>query len=157
MGRCLVTWPRSWWRHTCPTWWMYPTGGLLFINWWMYRGRRDVNRWINSSDKITIKVRVQQTIDGLQTRDGPLNPDKATNRNYIPEEDRNVTLFGGTTVLQTRTTAATKCTGMVVRTGYQTARGRLVQSILFPKQIDMKLQNDAINFVGLMGIIALIG
>ena len=46
---------------------------------------------------------------------------------------------------------------MVVRTGYQTARGRLVQSILFPKQIDMKLQNDAINFVGLMGIIALIG
>ena len=85
------------------------------------------------------------------------NPDKATNRNYIPEEDRNVTLFGGTTVLQTRTSAGTKCTGMVVRTGYQTARGRLVQSILFPKQIDMKLQNDAINFVGLMGIIALIG
>ena len=126
----------------------------------MYRGRRDVNWRINTSDKITIEVRVQQTTDGLQSidlKDGPLNPDKATNRNYIPEEDRNVTLFGGTTVLQTRTTAGTKCTGMVVRTGYQTARGRLVQSILFPKQIDMKLQNDAINFVGLMGIIALIG
>ena len=61
------------------------------------------------------------------------SPLKATNKNYMPEEDRNVTLFGGTTVLQTRTSSGTKCTGMVVRTGYQTARGRLVQSILFPK------------------------
>ena len=41
--------------------------------------------------------------------------------------------------------------------GYQTARGRLVQSILFPKPVEMKLQNDAIHFVMLMGVISLIG
>ena len=45
----------------------------------------------------------------------------------------------------------------VVRTSYQTARGRLVQSILFPKPIDSRLNNDAISFVMLMGVIALIG
>ena len=40
---------------------MHPTSGLLFTNWRMYRGRRNVNRRIYPSYKIAIEVRVQRT------------------------------------------------------------------------------------------------
>jgi len=47
--------------------------------------------------------------------------------------------------------------GIVVRTGYSTAKGRLVRSILYPKPIDFAFTNDTLKFVGFLSIISLVG
>jgi len=46
---------------------------------------------------------------------------------------------------------------VVVRTGYHTAKGQLVHSILYPKPVDMKLLRDAYKFIGILVSIAIIG
>lgn len=46
---------------------------------------------------------------------------------------------------------------VVVRTGFDTAKGMLVHSILFPKPVNLKLMRDAYRFMFVMFAIALIG
>lgn len=45
----------------------------------------------------------------------------------------------------------------VVRTGFYTAKGELIKSILFPKQLGFQFYNDAVKFVLFMFCIAGIG
>lgn len=45
----------------------------------------------------------------------------------------------------------------VVRTGFYTAKGELIKSILFPKQLGFQFYNDAVKFVMFMFCIAAIG
>ena len=66
-------------------------------------------------------------------------------------------MHSGTEVVQTRTSGGSRCTAIVVRTGFNTTRGSLVRAILFPKPIDMKFESDGLMFVGVMAIIAAIG
>ena len=47
--------------------------------------------------------------------------------------------------------------GLVLKTGYVTRKGGLVRDILYPKEIKLKLYNDAMKFVGIMSIVALLG
>jgi magnesium-transporting ATPase (P-type) len=47
--------------------------------------------------------------------------------------------------------------GLVLKTGYVTRKGGLVRDILYPKEIKLKLYNDAMKFVGILSIIAIIG
>lgn len=46
---------------------------------------------------------------------------------------------------------------MVVRTGSSTAKGNLIRSIMFPKNMDFEFYLDSIKFVIIMFIIATIG
>jgi len=41
--------------------------------------------------------------------------------------------------------------------GFATAKGELVRSILYPKPVDFKFTQDGIKFIGCLAIIALIG
>ena len=66
------------------------------------------------------------------------------------------TLYGGTEIIQTRTQSS-GCTAMVTRVGFETAKGTLVHSILFPKPINHKLEHDGMKFLSILGCIALIG
>jgi len=50
---------------------------------------------------------------------------------YDPETDKKHTLFSGTQVIRTRA-GAEKALGVVTKTGYDTTKGLLVKSILFP-------------------------
>ncbi|XP_066503202.1 polyamine-transporting ATPase 13A3 isoform X2 [Hoplias malabaricus] len=75
---------------------------------------------------------------------------------YNMEEHKRHTLFCGTNVIQTRFYSGELVKAVVVRTGFSTAKGQLVRSILYPKPTDFKLYRDAYLFllclVGVAGI-----
>ncbi|ESN93246.1 hypothetical protein HELRODRAFT_89193 [Helobdella robusta] len=66
-------------------------------------------------------------------------------------------LFCGTHVMQTRYYDNKKVKAVVMRTGFYTAKGELVRSIMFPKPLDFKFTKDAFKFVGVLALVACIG
>jgi cation-transporting ATPase 13A2 len=46
---------------------------------------------------------------------------------------------------------------VLMLTGFMTAKGELVRSILFPKPVDFKFTQDSLKFIGCLALIALIG
>ncbi|XP_028654053.1 polyamine-transporting ATPase 13A3-like isoform X1 [Erpetoichthys calabaricus] len=75
---------------------------------------------------------------------------------YDVEQHKRHTLFCGTQVIQTRFYIGESIRAVVIRTGFNTTKGQLVNSILFPKPTDFRLYRDAIRFllclVGVAGI-----
>nr|CAH7713816.1 unnamed protein product [Callosobruchus chinensis] len=71
------------------------------------------------------------------------------------KEDANHTLFCGTSVIQTRSTG--KVLAVVIRTGYLTAKGELVRSILYPPPADFKFERDSYKFIGILSAIGVMG
>ncbi|XP_016338212.1 probable cation-transporting ATPase 13A3 isoform X3 [Sinocyclocheilus anshuiensis] len=66
---------------------------------------------------------------------------------YSTEEHKRHTLFCGTNVIQTRYYTGEMVKAVVVRTGFSTAKGQLIRSILYPKPTDFKLYQDAYLFL----------
>ncbi|NXA31246.1 AT133 ATPase, partial [Eudromia elegans] len=76
---------------------------------------------------------------------------------YSPEVHKRHTLFCGTNVIQTRFYTGELVKALVVRTGFSTAKGQLVRSILYPKPTDFKLYRDAYLFLLSLVVVAGIG
>ncbi|XP_045764970.1 polyamine-transporting ATPase 13A3-like [Maniola jurtina] len=76
---------------------------------------------------------------------------------YSTETHKRHTLFAGTHVIQTRFYGNNQVLAKVVRTGFYTAKGELIKSILFPKKFDFQFYKDAVKFVIFMFCIAAIG
>lgn len=76
---------------------------------------------------------------------------------YCTDIHKRHTLFCGTQILQTRYYGQDKVRAVVIRTGFTTAKGELVRSILYPKPIGFKFYIDSLKFVLLMFCIALCG
>ncbi|GFG36797.1 hypothetical protein Cfor_08636 [Coptotermes formosanus] len=76
---------------------------------------------------------------------------------YDPKEDINHTLFCGTKVIQTRFYGNEKVRAVVLRTGFLTAKGSLVRSIMYPPPADFKFDQDSYKFIGILAAIAAIG
>ncbi|XP_064186142.1 polyamine-transporting ATPase 13A3 isoform X1 [Anguilla rostrata] len=76
---------------------------------------------------------------------------------YSSEEHKRHTLFCGTNVIQTRFYSGELVKAVVVRTGFSTAKGQLVRSILYPKPTDFKLYRDAYLFLLCLVAVAGIG
>ncbi|KAK0056869.1 cation-transporting ATPase 13A3 [Biomphalaria pfeifferi] len=76
---------------------------------------------------------------------------------YSPETHKRHTLFSGTKIVQTRYYGQAKVTAVVVRTGYNTAKGELVRAILFPKPLDFKFYRDALRFILFLAGVACLG
>ena len=66
-------------------------------------------------------------------------------------------IFAGTKVIQTRYYGLEKVKAVVIRTSFQTAKGELVRSILFPKPLDFKFNRHISQFLCIMGFIAAVG
>ncbi|KAG5867045.1 hypothetical protein JTB14_022162 [Gonioctena quinquepunctata] len=76
---------------------------------------------------------------------------------YDPKEHARHTLFCGTHVIQTRYFGNEKVLAIVVRTGFSTAKGSLVRSILYPPPVDFRFEKDSYRFVAILFSIAICG
>ncbi|XP_065842399.1 polyamine-transporting ATPase 13A2-like isoform X2 [Oscarella lobularis] len=81
----------------------------------------------------------------------------AGSRIYSSDFHKIHTLFCGTEVLQARFYSKGMVVALVTKTGFSTAKGDLVRAILFPKEVGFKFFRDALYFVGVLSIFALIG
>uniref|UniRef100_A0A452GX53 Uncharacterized protein n=1 Tax=Gopherus agassizii TaxID=38772 RepID=A0A452GX53_9SAUR len=86
----------------------------------------------------------------------PSDP-QATNMIYSPEEHKRHTLFCGTQVLQAKSYVGKEVLAVVTRTGFCTAKGDLISSILYPKPVSFRFYRDAVKFVLFLAVLALIG
>lgn len=78
-----------------------------------------------------------------------------------PELGRHY-LFAGTKLVQVKKPSVSAseeeiALAMVTRTGFNTTKGALVRSMLFPKPAGFKFYRDSFRFIGVMGIIAMCG
>ncbi|KAI5754967.1 hypothetical protein M8J77_013022 [Diaphorina citri] len=76
---------------------------------------------------------------------------------YNEKEDVNHTLYCGTVILQARYHGDEYLHAVVIRTGFQTAKGALVRSILYPPPADFKFDQDSYKFIWVLASIALCG
>lgn len=67
------------------------------------------------------------------------------------------TIFAGTRLLRARPSSSLPCLGLVLRTGFLTVKGNLIQSIMFPRPNNFRFYRDSMIFIGFMGILAAIG
>jgi cation-transporting ATPase 13A3/4/5 len=98
----------------------------------------------------------------------------ALNQQFDVRDHNRFILFSGTSVIQTRYYGAGDVRALVIRTGisifkityefnlgilvgFNTAKGELVRSILYPKPVDFKFNTDTYKYVGGMALIALGG
>lgn len=87
------------------------------------------------------------------TKTALLRIDKA----YSLKEHSSNTLFCGTRVIQTRYYNGEPVKALVLRTGYNTSKGQLVRSILYPVPADFKFDKDSYKFIIILTFIAIIG
>ncbi|KAM5163819.1 putative cation-transporting ATPase 13A4 [Mantella aurantiaca] len=73
------------------------------------------------------------------------------------EDFKRHILFCGTEVIQTKSTSNGQVKAVVLRTGFNTAKGDLVRSILYPKPMNFKLYRDAFRFLMILATVAVIG
>ncbi|XP_048250057.1 polyamine-transporting ATPase 13A3-like isoform X2 [Haliotis rufescens] len=74
----------------------------------------------------------------------------------IKKHSRHI-LFCGTHVIQTRYYGSHKVNAVVLRSGFLTAKGELVRSIMFPKPVDFKFNRDTYWFIGILAFLASLG
>ncbi|KAM4771100.1 putative cation-transporting ATPase 13A4 [Rhinophrynus dorsalis] len=83
--------------------------------------------------------------------------------NHVPwkiesgEDYKRHVLFCGTEVIQAMPSSHGPATAVVMQTGFNTAKGDMVRSILFPKPLNFKLYQDATRFLMCLIGIATIG
>uniref|UniRef100_A0A8U7M769 Cation-transporting ATPase n=1 Tax=Corvus moneduloides TaxID=1196302 RepID=A0A8U7M769_CORMO len=78
-------------------------------------------------------------------------------RVYCAEDYKKHVLFCGTEVIQTKADDRGVVKAVVLRTGFNTAKGDLVRSILYPKPMNFKLYRDALRFLMCLIAFAAIG
>ncbi|XP_046518674.1 polyamine-transporting ATPase 13A2 isoform X10 [Equus quagga] len=76
---------------------------------------------------------------------------------YCPETHRRHTLFCGTLVLQARAFVGPQVLAVVTRTGFCTAKGGLVSSILHPRPINFKFYKHSMKFLAALSVLAFFG
>ncbi|XP_074447046.1 putative cation-transporting ATPase 13A5 isoform X2 [Larus michahellis] len=78
-------------------------------------------------------------------------------KTHSMEDYRRHVLFCGTEVIQTKPTGRGPARAVVLQTGFNTAKGDLVRSILYPKPVNFKLYRDAFKFIVGLCVIGVFG
>lgn len=81
----------------------------------------------------------------------------SSNEFYSPTTHKRSTLFSGTHMIQSRYYGGEQVLGRVVSTGFNTAKGALIKSILYPTPVGIQLYKDSLKFVFALFIIAAAG
>ncbi|KAF4078076.1 hypothetical protein AMELA_G00195310 [Ameiurus melas] len=86
-------------------------------------------------------------------------PLPASELKYSPESQRRHTLFCGTQLIQAKggCPSGKGTIAVVTRTGFFTAKGDLISSILYPQPVNFRFYADAMKFLLFLGVLALIG
>ncbi|GJJ06581.1 hypothetical protein Clacol_000774 [Clathrus columnatus] len=70
-------------------------------------------------------------------------------------------MYSGTRIIRIRGTVQgihdSPATAMVVRIGFNTTKGALIRSMLFPKPMGFKFYRDSMRFIGVLALIAIFG
>ncbi len=80
-----------------------------------------------------------------------------TNTIFDAKTDYKYLIFAGTRVVQKRQFGNTKVMGLVYSTGFNTVKGNLIRSILFPKEVEFKFKKDSVRYIFFMAFLSLIG
>ncbi|KAM9279137.1 putative cation-transporting ATPase 13A4 [Morus bassanus] len=78
-------------------------------------------------------------------------------RMHCAEDYKKHVLFCGTEVIQTKADDRGVVKAVVLRTGFNTAKGDLIRSILYPKPMNFRLYRDALRFLMCLIAFAAIG
>ncbi|XP_034989052.2 probable cation-transporting ATPase 13A5 [Zootoca vivipara] len=73
------------------------------------------------------------------------------------EDYRRHVLFCGTEVIQTKRAGKGPVRAVVLQTGFNTAKGDLVRSILYPKPLNFRLYREAFRFIVSLALIGILG
>ncbi|KAK6204356.1 cation translocating P-type ATPase [Scheffersomyces amazonensis] len=81
---------------------------------------------------------------------------------YLPENFTHPILsksylYNGTKLLKMKSTNDEPVTAMTIKSGFNTTKGSLVRSMLFPKPTGFKFYEDSFKYIGFMTIIAALG
>nr|XP_033814879.1 probable cation-transporting ATPase 13A4 [Geotrypetes seraphini] len=78
-------------------------------------------------------------------------------KKHSAEDYRRHVLYCGTEIIQTNPSAHGPVKAVVMQTGFNTAKGDLVKSILYPKPMNFKLHRDAFWFFMFLAVLSLAG
>ncbi len=81
-----------------------------------------------------------------------------TNNNIFDcKLDTKYMLYAGTKIVQKRVIGNNKVVAVVVATGFNTEKGNLIRSILFPKANEFQFQKDSVKYILFMALLSFIG
>lgn len=80
-----------------------------------------------------------------------------TNQIFDAKIDQKYIMFAGTKVVQKRGLGNSKVMGLVYTTGFNTVKGNLIRSILYPKEVEFKFKKDSVKYILFMACLSLIG
>lgn len=102
-------------------------------------------------------------VSKLPITDSPMQYLQMTGQDIHPEVAKHF-LFSGTRIIRIRGVPSAEkdeddagAKAMVVRTGFDTTKGALVRSMLFPKPMGFKFYRDSLRFIGFLAGIAALG
>ncbi|XP_078522756.1 putative cation-transporting ATPase 13A4 [Lissotriton helveticus] len=75
---------------------------------------------------------------------------------YSGEDYKRHVLFCGTNLIQSKASASGPAKAVVLQTGFNTAKGDLVRSILYSRPVNFKLHQDAVRFLMCLAVAGLI-
>ncbi|XP_060054480.1 probable cation-transporting ATPase 13A5 isoform X2 [Erinaceus europaeus] len=78
-------------------------------------------------------------------------------KTHSSEDYRKHVLFCGTEVIQIKPSGNGPVRAVVLQTGYNTAKGDLVRSILYPRPLNFKLYSDAFKFIVFLACLGVVG
>ncbi|XP_066477684.1 probable cation-transporting ATPase 13A5 [Tiliqua scincoides] len=78
-------------------------------------------------------------------------------KTHSVEDYRRHVLFCGTEIIQTKRSDQGPARAVVLQTGFNTAKGDLVRSILYPKPLNFKLYRDVFKFIVCLALIGVLG
>jgi cation-transporting ATPase 13A2 len=80
-----------------------------------------------------------------------------TNKIFDAKIDHKYLMYAGTKVVQKRALGNSKVMGLVYSTGFNSVKGNLIRSILFPKEVEYKFKKDSVRYILFMGFVSLGG